>query len=116
MNVYKIAKPREQCVTNTVPKCKVIDEAEEVDVCSIKIVTEDVQSYATMFEQEMTKTCNTHYHTECQAAGYGYHHRRPTCQSVPTHTCFDKPTLKQVYRDNDIFDGVSVDGAIRILL
>ena len=100
MNVYKIAKPREQCVINTVPKCKVIDEAEEVEICSIKVVTEDVQSYATMFEQEMTKTCNTHYHTECTPGYGGYHRRRSHCQSVPTHTCFDKPTLKQVRTNN----------------
>ncbi|TRY76603.1 hypothetical protein TCAL_03497 [Tigriopus californicus] len=91
--VFKIARGQPRCLKIKVPKCKVIDEAEEIELCKIKVEKKKQELYSTMFEQEMKKKCDTHYSTECKPS-YGSY---PKCESVPSQICYDVPKLQRVH-------------------
>ena len=80
VSVKKIRQARPMCKPSKVPKCKVSDAAEEVKVCTTSVEVGQGQIFATLFEQELIKRCNTHYVTECQPS-YGY--QPPVCTEVP---------------------------------
>lgn len=93
-SVFKIEKPKPRCIEITIPKCKTTNDAEEIELCTTKIITEDAELKADVFGQEMKKKCNTHYRTKCRP-GYGGYNPEPVCTSVPMQLCYDSPVLKK---------------------
>ena len=85
VKVKKIRKSSPMCKASKIPKCKVSDAAEEVNICTTSVTVGPGQIFATLYEQEMIKRCNTHYVTECQPS-YGY--QPPVCNEVPIQVLY----------------------------
>ncbi len=111
VKVLKVVKPPPKCVKVQVPRCKTTNDAEEIEMCSFDVKSKEQELYATLFEQEMIKRCDTHYQTECEPSYGGY----PKCKQVPVQVrhiksvfrcsfyhlislqnCYDVPVLKPV--------------------
>ncbi len=119
VTVKQVRNAKPMCMPSKIPKCKVNDLAEEVDICSISVENEVGGLVATTFETETIKRCNTHYVKECKP-GYGY---RPKCEHVPVQVrtkhlfrkglclhilyfafqlCYDIPVVRPVEKPLDI--------------
>ncbi len=83
VTVKKVRKSRPMCRPTKVPKCKTSDAAEEFRICTTEIKVGKQQIFATLYEQEMVKRCDTHYTTECKPS-YGY---KPNCKTTPVQVC-----------------------------
>ena len=69
------------CEPTKLPRCSVTNDAENFRLCSCKVKVHEVDLYATMFEQELVKRCDTHYVTECRP---GYSQYAPKkCETRP---------------------------------
>eukprot|EP00095_Tigriopus_kingsejongensis_P009534 maker-scaffold260_size234135-snap-gene-0.10 protein:Tk09534 transcript:maker-scaffold260_size234135-snap-gene-0.10-mRNA-1 annotation:"hypothetical protein" len=93
VKVFKLGKGQRKCIKVKIPKCKVVDEAEEIELCKMTVENRKEELEAKMYEQEMRKKCDTHYTTQCKPSYDGSY---PKCTSVPSQICYDVPKLQKV--------------------
>ena len=70
------------CEPSKLPRCETSNDAENMRLCSCRVKMHKSDLYATLYEQELVKRCDTHYVTECRPS-YGTYPNNQKCETKP---------------------------------